>query len=43
VECVRARRRPRVSGEQAKAALDVAFEITRQIAAASNRPTSHSL
>ena len=33
VECVRAKRDPRVSGEQAKAALDVAFEITRQIAA----------
>ncbi|HTI70754.1 MAG TPA: Gfo/Idh/MocA family oxidoreductase [Candidatus Limnocylindria bacterium] len=32
VECVRARRDPRVSGAQAKAALDVAFEIVRQIA-----------
>jgi predicted dehydrogenase len=32
VECVRARRVPKVSGAQAKAALDVAFEITRQIA-----------
>jgi predicted dehydrogenase len=31
VECVRERRSPRVSGEQAKAALDVAFEIIRQI------------
>lgn len=33
IECVRARQTPRVSGEQARAALDVAFEITRQIAA----------
>lgn len=32
VECVRARRTPRVTGQQAKDALDVAFEITRQIA-----------
>lgn len=31
VECVQARRVPKVSGEQAKVALDVAFEITRQI------------
>jgi predicted dehydrogenase len=31
VECVRERRVPRVSGEHAKAALDVAFEIVRQI------------
>ncbi len=31
VECVQKRRTPRVSGVQAKAALDVAFEITRQI------------
>jgi len=31
VECVRARRTPRVSGESAKQALDLAFEITRQI------------
>jgi len=31
VECVRDRQTPRVSGEQAKHALDVAFEITRQI------------
>ncbi len=37
VECVKAKRRPRVSGEQAKAALDVAFEITRQIAQVSSR------
>ncbi len=33
VECVRERRRPRVSGDQAKAALDVAFEIVRQVGA----------
>jgi predicted dehydrogenase len=31
VECVIARRTPRVSGESAKAALDLAFEITRQV------------
>jgi predicted dehydrogenase len=31
VECVRAQRTPLVSGESAKQALDVAFEITRQI------------
>src|SRR5260221_10864251 len=34
VECVRARQTPMVSGESAKAALDLAFEITRQIAQA---------
>jgi predicted dehydrogenase len=34
VECVRERQTPKVTGAQAKAALDVAFEITRQIAAA---------
>jgi len=31
VECVRAHRTPEVSGESAKKALDLAFEITRQI------------
>lgn len=31
VECVRARRTPKVSGESAKVALDLAFEITRQV------------
>jgi predicted dehydrogenase len=31
IECVRARRAPAVSGESAKKALDLAFEITRQI------------
>ncbi len=31
VECVRQRQAPRVTGAQAKAALDVAFEIVRQI------------
>ncbi len=31
IECVRARRTPVVSGESAKQALDLAFEITRQI------------
>src|SRR5213075_1940791 len=34
VECVRARQTPIVSGESAKQALDLAFEITRQIEAA---------
>lgn len=34
VQCVRERQTPKVTGAQAKAALDVAFEITRQIAAA---------
>lgn len=33
VECVRERQTPRVTGAQAKVALDVAFEIVRQIAA----------
>jgi predicted dehydrogenase len=33
VECVKARRTPRVSGESAKLALDLAFEITRQVQA----------
>jgi predicted dehydrogenase len=31
VECVRARQTPMVSGESAKEALDLAFEITRQV------------
>ena len=31
VGCVRERQTPRVTGAEAKAALDVAFEITRQI------------
>jgi predicted dehydrogenase len=31
VECVRAQQTPLVSGESAKRALDLAFEITRQI------------
>ena len=31
IECVRAHRIPDVSGESAKKALDLAFEITRQI------------
>jgi predicted dehydrogenase len=34
VSCVRARRTPVVSGASAKVALDLAFEITRQVAAA---------
>ena len=33
VECVREKQTPRVSGESAKAALDLAFEITRQVQA----------
>jgi predicted dehydrogenase len=36
VECVKARRTPKVSGESAKLALDLAFEITRQIEHASH-------
>lgn len=35
IECVRAQQAPLVSGESAKQALDLAFEITRQIQAAS--------
>ena len=35
VSCVRERQTPKVSGAQAKVALDVAFEITRQIRAGS--------
>lgn len=31
VQCIRARQTPRVSGESAKRALDLAFEITRQV------------
>ena len=31
IECVRAQQTPMVSGESAKRALDLAFEITRQI------------
>ena len=31
VECVREKQTPKVSGESAKQALDVALEITRQI------------
>jgi predicted dehydrogenase len=38
LECVAARQTPRVSGETAKRALDVAFEITRQIQASGARP-----
>ena len=34
IECIRAHRTPEVSGESAKRALDLAFEITRQIQAA---------
>jgi predicted dehydrogenase len=34
INCVRERQTPKVSGAQAKVALEVAFEITRQIAAA---------
>lgn len=37
VECVRAHRTPMVSGESAKRALDLAFEITRQVAAQAPR------
>ncbi|HXG47994.1 MAG TPA: Gfo/Idh/MocA family oxidoreductase [Methylomirabilota bacterium] len=34
IECVQARQTPKVSGESAKQALDLAFEITRQIESA---------
>jgi predicted dehydrogenase len=37
VQCARAHRTPVVSGESAKRALDLAFEITRQIQAAARR------
>jgi predicted dehydrogenase len=40
VECVQARREPVVSGQSAKRALDLAFEITRQIETAALRPSS---
>lgn len=40
VECVRAQREPVVSGEAAKRALDLAFEITRQIRAAETAPAA---
>jgi len=36
VECVQAQQTPKVSGESAKHALDLAFEITRQIQAANS-------
>ena len=32
IQCVRERQTPKVTGAQAKVALEVAFEITRQIA-----------
>jgi predicted dehydrogenase len=40
VECVRARRTPVVSGESAKQALDLAFEITRQAQLITSIPES---
>lgn len=40
VECVRARRTPMVSGESAKQALDLAFEITRQAQRITSLPES---
>jgi predicted dehydrogenase len=36
VQCIRAHQTPVVSGESAKRALDVAFEITRQIQTANS-------
>jgi predicted dehydrogenase len=42
IECVRARQTPRVSGESAKQALDLAFEITRQITAVTNTLPRHA-
>src|SRR6266481_384454 len=38
VDCVRARQTPVVSGESAKQALDLAFEITRQVQEANQSP-----
>ena len=38
VECVREKQTPLVSGESAKRALDLAFEITRQVQAAMPKP-----
>jgi predicted dehydrogenase len=40
IECVQAQRSPMVSGESARRALDLAFEITKQIAAANSSSTS---
>jgi predicted dehydrogenase len=40
MECVRARRTPVVSGESAKQALDLAFEITRQAQQITSLPES---
>jgi predicted dehydrogenase len=42
VQCVRAHRTPVVSGESAKRALDLAFEITRQIQAAALSPENQT-
>ena len=42
VECVREQQTPMVSGESAKRALDLAFEITRQIQAQPNSATALS-
>jgi predicted dehydrogenase len=42
VQCVRAHRTPVVSGESAKRALDLAFEITRQIQAAALNPETQN-
>jgi predicted dehydrogenase len=39
VECVAALQTPMVSGESAKRALDLAFEITRQVQAVDAKPT----
>jgi len=40
IQCVQARRTPIVSGASAKLALDLAFEITRQVAAAQRGGTA---
>jgi predicted dehydrogenase len=42
IDCVRARQTPVVSGESAKLALDLAFEITRQIQEQNSKMDSHS-
>jgi len=43
IDCVRAHRTPEVSGESAKRALDLAFEITRQVQRAGFNPQRGSM
>ena len=42
IRCIQAHRTPMVSGESAKRALDLAFEITRQIQEAGINPDSRA-